>query len=85
MYQSLKHHGYDDDHIVLIVEDNLANDPRNAFARTFRKEINKNNKITIYDLFKELAKTTTDSHVTIYNNDNYGSVYTETMEDFFPQ
>ena len=31
MYQFLKNHGYDDDHIVLIVEDNLANDPRNPF------------------------------------------------------
>ncbi|MBQ8097356.1 MAG: ABC transporter substrate-binding protein [Prevotella sp.] len=31
MYQLLKRHGYDDDHIVLIVEDNLANDPRNPF------------------------------------------------------
>ena len=57
----------------------------NAFARTFRREINKNNMITVYDLFKELAKTTTGSHVTIYNNDKYGSVYTETMQDYFPQ
>ena len=57
----------------------------NAFARTFRKEINKNNQITIYDLFKELAKTTTGSHVTIYNNELYGSVYTETMQDYFPE
>lgn len=31
MYQLLKQHGYDDDHIVLIVEDNLADDPRNPF------------------------------------------------------
>ena len=31
MYQLLRHHGYDDDHIVLIVEDNLANDSRNIF------------------------------------------------------
>ena len=57
----------------------------NAFARTFRQEINRNNKITVYDLFKELAKTTTGSHVTIYNNDLYGSVYKETMKDFFPK
>ena len=57
----------------------------NAFARTFRQEINKDIDITVYKLFKELAKTTTGSHVTIYNNDKYGSVYTETMSEFFPQ
>jgi len=57
----------------------------NAFARTFRREVNRDNEITIYDLFKELAKTTTGSHVTIYNNESYGSVYTETMQEFFPE
>lgn len=36
-------------------------------------------------LCQELAKTTTGSHVTIYNNDSYGSVYTETMKDYFPK
>ena len=57
----------------------------NAFARTFRNEVNKNNNVTIYDLFKELAQTTNGSHVTIYNNEQYGSVYTETVKDFFPE
>ena len=31
IYQLLRQHGYDDDHIVLIVEDNLANDSQNPF------------------------------------------------------
>ena len=31
IYQGLRHYGYDDDHIVLIVEDNLADDPQNPF------------------------------------------------------
>ena len=57
----------------------------NAFARTFRREVNKNNEVTVYDLYKELAKTTTGSHVTIYNNESYGSVYTETLQEFFPE
>ena len=57
----------------------------NAFARTFRREINKNPSVTIYDLYKELARTTTGSHVNIYNNGQYGSVYSETMSDFFPK
>lgn len=30
MYQLLKSHGYDDDHIVLIMEDDLANNPANT-------------------------------------------------------
>ena len=57
----------------------------NAFARTFRREVNGNKDITVYDLYKELARTTTGSHVTIYNNESYGSVYTETMQEFFPE
>ena len=55
----------------------------NAFARTFRRQINSNPNISIYNLYRELFKTTKGSHVSIYNNDNYGSVYAETMEDYF--
>ena len=55
----------------------------NAFARTFRDCIVADNQITIYDLYKELAKTTNGSHVSIYNHAQYGSVYTENMEDYF--
>ncbi len=55
----------------------------NAFARTFRDCIVADNQITIYDLYKELARTTNGSHVSIYNHGQYGSVYTETMEDYF--
>ena len=57
----------------------------NAFARTFRKYVNINNRISLRDLYIELAKTTNGSHVSIYNDENYGSVYTNTMEDFFPK
>ena len=31
IYQMLKRHGYDDDHIVLILADNIANDPQNIY------------------------------------------------------
>ena len=57
----------------------------NAFARTFRKYVNQDNRITLRDLYIELAKTTNGSHVSIYNEKNYGSVYSSTMEDFFPR
>jgi len=31
IYQMLKRHGYDDDHIILILADNIANDPQNIY------------------------------------------------------
>jgi Peptidase C13 family. len=57
----------------------------NAFARTFRQYVNQDNNISLRDLYIELAKTTNGSHVSIYNEQNYGSVYTNTMRDFFPE
>ncbi len=57
----------------------------NAFARTFRRQINTNNRVTLYDLYRELARMTPGSHVSIYNHDNYGSVYDLDMGDYFPE
>ena len=56
----------------------------NAFARTFRNEVEHVNIITIYELYKKLARTTTGSHVSLYNQRHYGSVYTNTMKEYFP-
>ena len=55
----------------------------NAFARTFRRQINESNDICIYDLYRELVRTTPGSHVSLYNQKEYGSVYTESMNEFF--
>ena len=57
----------------------------NAFVRTYRRIINDNIAIPIYDLYRQLARTTNGSHVTLYNEKEYGSVYTETMQEFFPE
>ena len=57
----------------------------NAFARTFRRQIHAQNDIKIYDLFRELFKTTKGSHVSIYNQQEYGSVYSERMNEFLPR
>jgi glycosylphosphatidylinositol transamidase (GPIT) subunit GPI8/ABC-type branched-subunit amino acid transport system substrate-binding protein len=57
----------------------------NAFTRTFRRLINTNPSISFYDLYRQLARTTNGSHVTLYNEKQYGSVYTETMQEFFPE
>ena len=54
----------------------------NAFARSFRDAINGNPAISIRDLYLDLAKTTTGSHVSLYNEQNYGSVYTSSMSDY---
>lgn len=56
----------------------------NAFVRTFRRLVSDNPSIPFYDLYRQLARTTTGSHVTIYNHEQYGSVYTETMQEYFP-
>jgi glycosylphosphatidylinositol transamidase (GPIT) subunit GPI8 len=57
----------------------------NAFARTFRDQVFNNNNVSIYELYHELVRTTIGSHVSLYNQDLYGSVYTNTLADFFPQ
>ena len=57
----------------------------NAFARTFRRQVENHHDITIYDLYRELFKTTCGSHVSIYNQQQYGSVYTEKMSEFLPE
>ena len=57
----------------------------NAFTRTFRITINNNPNVTLRDLFYHLARTTTGSHVTLYNDNNYGSVYTLNTGDYFPE
>lgn len=57
----------------------------NAFARTFRRQIEAKHDITIYNLYRELFKTTRGSHVSIYNQQLYGSVYNETMNEFLPE
>ena len=54
----------------------------NAFARTFRQVIIRNPSVNIYDLYRELARTTTGSHVSVYNQRNYGSVYEETVREY---
>ena len=57
----------------------------NAFARTFRRQIDADNNISIYDLYRELFRTTKGSHVSIYNQQQYGSVYSERMSEFLPE
>jgi glycosylphosphatidylinositol transamidase (GPIT) subunit GPI8 len=57
----------------------------NAFSRAFRISINDDPYVTLRDLFYHLARTTTGSHVTLYNDINYGSVYSLNASDYFPE
>ena len=55
----------------------------NAFTRVFREQVESNPDITLYELYTELARHTTASHAMIYNYEWYGSVYTNTLAEFF--
>lgn len=54
----------------------------NAFTRAFRRAIEENPNITLRDLYFKLAQSTTGSHVSLYNESYYGSVYANGMGDY---
>lgn len=54
----------------------------NAFTRTFRNIISQQPDVTLRDLYYSLARTTSGSHVSLYNIENYGSVYTNDLSDY---
>lgn len=54
----------------------------NGFTRGFQEAINTNPAISLRDLYYTLARNTSGSHVKVYNVQNYGSVYSNTMSDF---
>lgn len=54
----------------------------NGFTRMLLKEIDANPSISLRDLYFKLAKSTVGSHVTIYNEKEYGSVYTNDMSEY---
>lgn len=54
----------------------------NGFTRAFRTAVDNNPGITLRDLYLQLARSTTGSHVTLYNERQYGSVYLNGMGDY---
>jgi hypothetical protein len=44
--------------------------------------IGANPAISIRDLYYTVARTTSGSHVKVYNASNYGSVYSNTMAEY---
>ena len=55
----------------------------NAFTRVFCDQVEKNPDITLYDLYTALARHTTASHAMMYNAEWYGSVYENTVAEYF--
>ena len=55
----------------------------NSFTCGFQEAISTNAAISLRDLYYHLANSTSGSHVKVYNVSNYGSVYDNTMSDYF--
>ena len=55
----------------------------NGFTRGFREAINNNNNVSLRDLYYTISRNTDGSHVKIYNESNYGNVFSNTMGDYF--
>ena len=54
----------------------------NGFTQGFMKAIYKDPAVSLRDLYYTLAAHTNGSHVKIYNNQKFGSVYNNTMQEF---
>lgn len=54
----------------------------NGFTRAFQETIDATPSISIRDLYYQLARYTTGSHATIYNIENYGNLFTSSIEEF---
>ena len=55
----------------------------NGFTRAFQDAIDENPSISLRDLYYQLARQTVGSHATVYNIENYGNMYSNTMKEFF--
>lgn len=55
------------------------------FSAAFRQAVSDRTDWTMADLYYQLYNHTPGSHVTVYNSDNYGNLYTSTLSEFFPE
>lgn len=56
----------------------------NGFTRGLLETIEENPDITFYDLYFRLVSSTWGSHVCIYNENSFGSLYNHRMSEFLP-
>ena len=64
-------------------DENLGVFLTNDFTRSFEEMIRKDPAASLRDVYMDLACKVSSSHVSLYNVENYGSVYTEYMSEFF--
>ena len=55
------------------------------FSAAFRQAVSERTDWTMADLYYRLYNHTPGSHVTVYNSDSYGNLYTSTLSEFFPE
>ena len=55
------------------------------FSAAFRQAVSDRTDWTMADLYYQLYNHTPGSHVTVYNSDSYGNLYTSTLSEFFPE
>ena len=55
------------------------------FSAAFRQAVSERTDWTMSDLYYRLYNHTPGSHVTVYNSDSYGNLYTSTLSEFFPR
>ena len=54
----------------------------NGFTRGFQQKITENPSVTLRDLFYHVATQTVGSHASIYNQEHYGNMYTDSMQEY---
>ena len=54
----------------------------NGFSEGFQEIILEKPHVSLQELYYSLARTVSGSHVKLYNLKNYGSIYSDTMEDY---
>lgn len=54
----------------------------NRFTQTLLEELNADARISLRNLYYKLFHNTMGSHVKVYNDKNYGSIYQNTMEEY---
>lgn len=55
----------------------------NGFTKGFQEAISQNPKVSLRDLYYTISRNTDGSHVKIYNEAYYGSVFDNTMAEYF--
>ena len=56
----------------------------NGFTRAFEQMINRQPDVKMRDLYQGVARLTTGSHASVYNEAHYGNLFHNTIAEFLP-